>query len=45
MHVLGISITELRRERWSAVLAWHREARRIGGAIGIPMIQPEPSDG
>ncbi|CAH1672409.1 hypothetical protein CHELA20_50917 [Hyphomicrobiales bacterium] len=32
MHILGLSLADLRRERWSAALAWHDEARRIAEA-------------
>jgi hypothetical protein len=33
--VLHFPLSDLRRQRWSEALAWHREARRIAAALGI----------
>jgi hypothetical protein len=33
--ILHYSPHHLKRERWSALLKWHAEARRIGKAMGL----------
>jgi len=44
-HVLHTPVSDLRRERWIDLIGWHRHARRIGKAIGIPIIDTEFDDG
>jgi hypothetical protein len=41
---LHTPVSDLRRERWIDLLGWHRHARRIGKAIGIPIVNLETED-
>lgn len=43
-HVLHTPVSDLRRELWIDLLGWHRHARRIGKAIGTPIINLDEED-